>query len=799
MSGYSFAKVLVISKLNTHYDHYSGSVKYFLTFLHELKKRYCFVDYMHVSDYETSSKEKSLWFHPDICIGTNKKYTRFSRYMRFLKRSLLSSKTSTEKCYWEDPLTREQLDAIDNVLCKKKYDIIIVNYTNLCNIFTLKSTKKALKLVLTNDIWSTRRELFAKQGIACPELHYWTKENEIYFLNMADIIVAIQDEEKQKLKRMCPEKQVITMPLSLEMQLSAQEKKSCSDARHILCIAGYSEVNAQGIRYFIEKIFPGIQKKIPNAVFDVYGTVCKLFSDVHNQNIFFHGTVENLKDAYENADIAVVPLLAGTGLKIKFVEALSYSTPVVATTYGIEGCHNAHTVCAFHAPTTQEFIDFSIAILENHKLKERMQYNCSSYVDEYLSPKVAMKELQDVLNTYCVLRDGTPLVSVVMTIFNDAKHLRQAIESILQQTYQHFEFLIINEYGYDDGSLDIIKSFNDQRIIVIQNEQKEGFVASLNKGLQLAKGKYIARMDGDDIAHPKRFEKEVAYLEANPDCGIVSSWYTFFGNRTHTYQGECDDEQLKSDTLFYCHIPHAANMYNVRLFKEYSLNYNNCPVEDHELLSRAIFLFKIHIIQEVLLFYRDWGDNISHTKYDQIQENSVEILCILLSRLKVELPEHLRFCFRPWDTPIATLNPQQIDSIAAEISDLFETIEAQNHKFHVFTPHNLFITLCKKWRELFFNTNNTRAYYSSKYCNTAEKFNQFIHYRMSLVSHREITPNVFSLTFCRYIPLGIQLDTHSGQIFFLKKNITSLAHSLIKTYHITKRIYKKLSHTMEKK
>ena len=306
-------------------------------------------------------------------------------------------------------------------------------------------------------------------------------------------------------------------------------------------------------------------------------------------------------------------------------------------------------------------------------------------------------------------------------------------------------------------------------------------------------------MDGDDIAHPKRFEKEVAYLEANPDCGIVSSWYTFFGNSTHTYQGECDDEQLKSDTLFYCHTAHGANMYNVRLFKEYSLNYNNFPIEDHELLSRAIFLFKIHIIQEALLFYRDGEDNISHTKYDQIQESSVEILCILLSRLKVELPEHLRFCFRPWDTPIATLNPQQIDSIAAEISDLFETIEAQNHKFHVFTPHNLFITLCKKWRELFFNTNNTRAYYSSKYCNTAEKFNQFIHYRISLVSHREITPNVFSLTFCRYIPLGIQLDTHSRQIFFLKKNITSLAHSLIKTYHITKRIYKKLSHTMEKK
>ena len=107
-----------------------------------------------------------------------------------------------------------------------------------------------------------------------------------------------------------------------------------------------------------------------------------------------------------------------------------------------------------------------------------------------------------------------PLVSVLMAVYNGEKYLLEAIESILNQTYTNFEFLIIND-GSTDSTEEIILSYSDQRIRYIKNEQNLKLIASLNKGLDLAKGKYIARMDADDISLPDRLEKQVNFLERN--------------------------------------------------------------------------------------------------------------------------------------------------------------------------------------------------------------------------------------------------------------------------------------------
>ena len=112
-----------------------------------------------------------------------------------------------------------------------------------------------------------------------------------------------------------------------------------------------------------------------------------------------------------------------------------------------------------------------------------------------------------------------PMVTVLMSVYNGEKFLKEAMDSILTQTFTDFEFLIIND-GSTDNSVKIIESYNDSRIRLINNEKNLKLIASLNKGISLARGKYIARMDCDDISSPMRLEKEVDFLENSSDSSF---------------------------------------------------------------------------------------------------------------------------------------------------------------------------------------------------------------------------------------------------------------------------------------
>ena len=115
-----------------------------------------------------------------------------------------------------------------------------------------------------------------------------------------------------------------------------------------------------------------------------------------------------------------------------------------------------------------------------------------------------------------------PKISVVMSIYNGEKHLRESIESILNQTFTDFEFIIVND-GSTDGSLEIIESYKDSRIRIIDNEENIGLTKSLNKAIKKARGKYIARHDADDISLPTRLELQHEYLEKHPEVALLGT------------------------------------------------------------------------------------------------------------------------------------------------------------------------------------------------------------------------------------------------------------------------------------
>lgn len=204
-----------------------------------------------------------------------------------------------------------------------------------------------------------------------------------------------------------------------------------------------------------------------------------------------------------------------------------------------------------------------------------------------------------------------PLVSVLMPCYNAKDHIEDAMNSILNQTYKNIEIIAINDCSSDQTSKILhTMAEKDDRIKVYDNEENLKLIRTLNKGITLCNGEYIARMDSDDIALPQRFEKEVAFLEENKDHDIVSSLFLAFHtdnpDKKSLHHNPLKHEELKAYMLFKSGICHPAVMIRKRVFTELDLKFEMeyLHVEDYALWSKAIYKTKIANLGEPLLLYR---------------------------------------------------------------------------------------------------------------------------------------------------------------------------------------------------
>lgn len=224
-----------------------------------------------------------------------------------------------------------------------------------------------------------------------------------------------------------------------------------------------------------------------------------------------------------------------------------------------------------------------------------------------------------------------PKISVLMPLYNpEEEHLREAISSILNQTFTDFEFLIIND-GSKNNAEDVVLSFNDKRINYIKQENM-GLASTLNKGIDLASTDIIARMDQDDIAHSDRFEKQVKFLEENPNISIVGSWIKHFPKTEIVKVPEFPDLM---DFLNSCVMNHPTVMFRKSDFLKYDLKYNPelKTSEDYDLWARAVKVLNFANIQEVLLDYRIHGGNMTVTRKNLQQEIECSIKKELLNHI----------------------------------------------------------------------------------------------------------------------------------------------------------------------
>ena len=231
-----------------------------------------------------------------------------------------------------------------------------------------------------------------------------------------------------------------------------------------------------------------------------------------------------------------------------------------------------------------------------------------------------------------------PKISVVMSTYNRATFLPRSIESILNQTFADFEFIIIND-GSADNTAEILNKYaqQDSRIRIVSNETNKGLIYSLNRGLNEAKGKYIARMDDDDVALPTRFEKQYAFMEKNKDYAVVGSWVADpNNNQKWSFHDETSPEMIKL-FLYLNRVPisHPASFLRRDFLNKHNIRYNYIykSAEDRKFWLDILDAGgKITNIPEVLLLFRLHASNPAQYYIEQNESSQKFFYNEILSR-----------------------------------------------------------------------------------------------------------------------------------------------------------------------
>ena len=223
-----------------------------------------------------------------------------------------------------------------------------------------------------------------------------------------------------------------------------------------------------------------------------------------------------------------------------------------------------------------------------------------------------------------------------MSVYNGEKYLKQAVESILQQTFNDFEFIIIND-GSTDKSLEILKEFErkDGRIKIISRGNR-GLVYSLNEGIKNARGEYVARMDADDISRLERLEKQLRYMQENTlaICGTWAEGVDSHGMKIKDMDYPPRANNIKGFTLLHNPFIHPSVMFRKDVFEKvrgYRKIFN--LAEDHELWTRMIFTYNADNIPERLLKYRLHDGQITRRKNFAMRMKGTIVRILALFRL----------------------------------------------------------------------------------------------------------------------------------------------------------------------
>lgn len=342
--------------------------------------------------------------------------------------------------------------------------------------------------------------------------------------------------------------------------------------------------------------------------------------------------------------------------------------------------------------------------------------------------------------------NSMPKISIIMPVYNSAEYLKEAINSILNQTLSDWEFIIINEFGSNDGSKEIIEEYAkvDKRFILIQNEIKLGISASMNRGIDIACGDYIARMDADDISLPKRFEKQVNFLEQNPTIGAVGLKPIIFGEENWEWNSESDSSKIATEKLFFLPMLHPTVMYKKDILDKYNIRYNPLytATEDYDLFCRLSEVCELsNISSECLFKYRRYASAATYKNKTKGDKVYLEVMERNFKQVNLFFtPDELQLLYI--HQGLVGLKGKVLINELTELDLLLKKILIANIENNYWGMNELFSTLHNRWMHGYYAI-ITSTYGGEDFIekNIKETISRSIFYQVSLFENYNIINN----------------------------------------------------------
>lgn len=244
-----------------------------------------------------------------------------------------------------------------------------------------------------------------------------------------------------------------------------------------------------------------------------------------------------------------------------------------------------------------------------------------------------------------------PEISVVIPAYNSEKYILDSVWSILRQSFPDFEIIVVNEYGGDDHTVKLLHLFEDGRIRIIQNASRLGLAASLNIGIEKARGKYIARMDTDDISKPHRLRLQWEYLESHENIDVLGSAVEVQnGLVCEKYRFPETHHDICAHLIFHLVIAHSTVMFRKEKLLKLGLTYNNQAYgEDYELWTRAMHDVTFANLSDALVTYRIHDSNITRAKQKNLAYETSCIMAEILKRdFNIVVPNYYKKFWNSW-------------------------------------------------------------------------------------------------------------------------------------------------------
>lgn len=306
-----------------------------------------------------------------------------------------------------------------------------------------------------------------------------------------------------------------------------------------------------------------------------------------------------------------------------------------------------------------------------------------------------------------------PDISVLMSVYNAEKYVAEAIESILNQTFKNFEFIIINDAS-TDNSRNIIASYNDPRIRLFDNEKNLHVARTCNRSISLARSNLLVRMDADDISVPDRLQIQFDFMQKNPHIGLCGGWFEQFGAVTGISKRVTDHDMIRFSMLYVMPIHHPTAIMRKDVIVNNNIAYNPeyFAGEDHLFLIQIAEKTNVANIPKVLLKYRQHLNSTKDKLHEDLKYFLFRATQYQLNNMGVDITRDefilfLRFCYSDFN-----FSQAEFDCLENMLLKMIIANSKSNYLNHAFFSG----IIAQKWFHLCYNlTSRMGKFIYSKY------------------------------------------------------------------------------------